>query len=342
MLNRTERNVISHYNFISQPLTKYLGISLYILCFFGTIMNILSFTCQTYRNRSCSLYLLIASIFDFLHLNLGPLSNIIEYGFDYHWTIHSVLFCKLKHYFVFFFSIMSATLTTFVCIERYILSSRKNNRWKYCTRTVAVQSIQFTIIFWMVASLPILLCYTRSRHTSRNEQFICTNTSNSFICLVTQFLYVCIFNGFLPPIITMIFSLRTCANVQHLRQRSLLKSLLVQTTNYQITTMFILQSIKSSFSCLPFSIFNLYLLVTSQKNKSAMDQAKENLIYQIVYLLFWSNYTSFFVYICSSDIFREQWAKTVRRVLYHTCGKRQQESSYCSQLVHWESSQQHS
>ena len=341
MLNGTERNATFDYNFISQQLTKYLGISLYILCLFGTIMNILAFTGQTYRNRSCSLYLLIASIFDFLHLNLGPLSNIIEYAFHYNWTIHSVSFCKLKNYFVFLFSIMSATLTTFVCIERYILSSRKSDRWKYCTRPMAVRFTQFAIIFWIVVSLPILLCYTRSRHASRNEQCICSNISSSFICFLIQLLYVCVFNGFLPPIITMIFSLRTCVNVRHLRQRSLVKSLFVQTMNYQITTMFILQSIKSSLFSLPFSIVNLYLLVTSQKHKSALDVAKENLIYQIVYLLFWSNYTSFFIYICSSDIFRGQWIKTVRRLVYHACGKGRRESSYRSQLVRWKSSEQH-
>ncbi|UJR35523.1 hypothetical protein I4U23_028277 [Adineta vaga] len=333
MLNETEHNVILQYNFISQQLTKYAGILLYILCFFGTMMNILSFKCQTYRNRSCSLYLLIASLFDFLHLNLGPLSNIIEYGFNYNWAIHSIAFCKIKHYLNFIFSVISATLTTFVSIERYILSSRKNARWKYCTRPFAVRCIQFTILFWLIISIPILFCYTRSHHISHNEQFVCSNTFHSFICRLTQLLYICIFNGFLPPIIMMIFSLLTCRNIQQLRQRSLLKSVLIQTTNYQITTMFILQSIKSSFTSLPFAIFNTYLLLTNKMPKSALNQAKENLIYQIVYLLFWSNYTSFFVYMYSSDIFRKQWTKTLRKLMYYLRKSKQSKYYYRTQLV---------
>src|SRR4051794_31857561 len=110
MLNETEYTVTLQYNFISQQITKYAGISLYLLCLFGTGMNILTFTHETYSSRPCSLYLSIASVFDLVHLNFGSLPNILQYGFHYDWTITSIAFCKIKSYINFVFAVMSATL----------------------------------------------------------------------------------------------------------------------------------------------------------------------------------------------------------------------------------------
>ena len=152
MLNETEYIAVLQYNYISQQFTKYVGIFLYILCLFGTIMNILTFIQRTYNSRACSLYLLIASICDFIHLNFGPLSNILQYGFHYDWTINSIIYCKIKSYIVFVFTVMSATFTIIASIDRYILSSRNNERWKYSTRSIAIRCIFLTILFWFIIS----------------------------------------------------------------------------------------------------------------------------------------------------------------------------------------------
>jgi hypothetical protein len=327
MLNETEYEVILKYNFISQQITKYAGISLYLLCLFGTTMNILTFMRQTYSSRPCSLYLLVASVFDLIFLNLGPLSHILQYGFHYDWTITSVAFCKTKSYINFVSGVISATLTTIAGIDRYILSSTDSTRWKYCTRPIAVRFIQFTIPFWFVVSTPIIYCFTRSGHPPHDEQFICSNRSRDPICVFIQILYICIFNGFLHPIIMVFFGVLTCTNIHHLRQRSLLKSARIQHINYQLTSMLILQLIKSSFSSFPFAIFNCYLLITQRMQKSSLYQTKENLVNQIFYILFWSNYTSFFVYMCSSDIFREQWIKSIKSIVFYFCKKRERRRS---------------
>ena len=314
MTNETEYLILLKYNHISQQFTKYAGVCLYIICLFGTIMNVLTFMQRTYNSRACSLYLLIASICDFIHLNFGPLSNILQYGFHYDWTINSIIYCKLKSYIVFVFTVISATLTTIATIDRYVLSSRKTTRWKYSTRSIALRCILFTILFWFIFAIPIPFCYSRLNHSSHNEQLICSYLSRRMSCLLIQILYTCIFNGFFPPLIMIYFGFRTCTNARHLRQRSLSDSARMQQINYQLTLMLILQTIKSSFASLPFSFFNSYLLITINIQKSPLFQAKENLVNQIVYSLFWSNYTSFFVYIYSSDIFRCQYIKAMKKL----------------------------
>jgi hypothetical protein len=134
-------------------------------------------------------------------------------------------------------------------------------------------------------------------------------------CLLIQIFYTCIFNGFFPPIGMMFFGFLTSINVRHLRQRCLTNSSRIQRINYQLTSMLVLQSIKSSFASLPFSIFNCYLLLTLNIQKSPLYQSKENLINQIFYLLFWSNYTSFFVYLYSSEIFRRQCLIAIKKLV---------------------------
>ena len=111
----------------------------------------------------------------------------------------------------------------------------------------------------------------------------------------------------------MLFGILIHKNVHGIYLRSQLKSVRIRKINEQLTKMLIFQSIKSTLTSIPYSIFNCYLLITLNKQKSLIEQTKENLINQIFYLLFCSNYTSFFVYIYSSMIFRNQWIKMMKK-----------------------------
>jgi hypothetical protein len=287
---------------------------------------------RIYRHRSGSLYLLTASICDFIHLEIGPLPNILQYGFDYDWNTSSIIFCKTKSYFVFVITAISATLTSLANINQYILSSKKNKRWKYSSKIIAIRCIYLTIIISFIISIPIAFCYTRHYHSSENEQLICSNPLQSTFCFVIQIIYTCLFNGFLHPFLMIIFGICTYKNIHHIQQRSLVKSNRIRQINYQMSLMLILQSIKSIFTSLPFAIFNFYLLITMKNSKSLLYQVKENLISQIIYFLFWSNYTSFFVYIYSSNIFKDQWKKTMKKIFCCRFGKKHRHSNYQTQL----------
>ena len=135
-----------------------------------------------------------------------------------------------------------------------------------------------------------------------------------------------------PPLIMMFFGFLTLTNIHHLRRRSLMKSARLEQINYQLTSMLILQSIKSSFASLPFSIYNCYMVITRTMHKSPLYQAKENLAHQIAYLLFWSNYTSFFIYLCSSDIFRIQSIRAIRKIVFCLIRREKPRYSYPSEL----------
>ena len=326
MANTTEYDRSDRYNFISEQLTKYAGTALYSTCIFGTLMNILIFVQPKYTRRTCSLYLLIASICDLIHINLGPLSNILQYGFHYNGIIRTMAFCRSKNYLMYALTIISGTLTVLASINQFMLSSRKSSRWKFACRSIGIRNIKLTIVFWMTFSLAIVFCSTRSDHASNNEQLICSNSCRNLSCRLVQIIYVGLFNGFLPPIVMMTFGILSCVNVRRLRQRSLSKSRCVRQINEQLTSMLILQSLKFVVASVPYGIFNCYWVRAISQQRSFEYQAKENLIHQIVYLLFWSNYTSFFVYIYSSQIFRRQWMKTTKKLI-RCCRREQRQTS---------------
>lgn len=321
MANETDYNLFQKYNFISEQYTKYFGSSLYIMCLCGSLMNILTFLQRTYNRRACSLYLLISSICDFIHLNIGLLTTVLQYGFHYNFTINSITYYRIKNYLVYVFIIISATLTTLAGIDRYMLSSEKSTRWNYSRRSVGIRNIKSTIFFWAVISIPIIFCSEHSYHSFEINQITCSNSRQPVLCILVRIIYICLLNGFIPPLIMMIFGLLTYNNARHLYQRSQLKSIRVRQINQQLTSMLILQSIKSTITSIPYSIFNFYRIRTVNKSKTLGHQAIDNLINQIVELLFWSNYTSFYIYIYSSDIFKNQWIKTMKKIIFCTCRK---------------------
>ena len=185
MINDTDSQIILKYIYTTEILTKYIGIIVYSICVFGTIMNVLTFLQRTYNSRSCSLYLLFASISDLIHINIGSLSNILQYGYHYNWTGNIIYFCKIKIYLIYVFTIISATFSILASIDRYILSSRKTYRWKFSKQSIAIRCIYLTIIIWLILSIPLNFCF------NYNNKFICANQSKSISCFLVQiFLYM--------------------------------------------------------------------------------------------------------------------------------------------------------
>lgn len=315
MANQTDEQLIDKYDWISTQLTRYLGLVLYILCWIGSMMNIVTFLQQMYHSRAASLYLLLASSCDLVHLSLDPLSNILQYGFHYHWTITSLGFCRTKSYFAFVFTITSGTLTTLASISQYLLSSEKSSYWYYARRHIGIRYAKLTFFIWLCLSIPIIFCTERHTYLLKTTRSICSNPARHIHCYAVQLIYICLFNGFVPPVIMTSFGYLTHRNVRQLRRRSKTKSIRIRRINQQLASMLILQSIKSTMASIPYSIFNCYWLKTMYDQKSLVRQAREDLLHQMVYLLFWSNYTSFFVYLYSSDIFRDQWMIAMKRCL---------------------------
>lgn len=296
-------------------LTRYVGCSMYGICVFATIMNICTFLQHKYIRHTCSLYLLIASFCDFLHLNIAFLNNILYYGFHYN-QFHDILThgYKIANYFVYVLMMISATLTILSCASQWALSSRNASRWNFALRSIAIRNIILTIIFWFTTSIPINLCANIHYHVFNNQRFICSNVCQTLICRWIYGIYACLFNGILPPMIMMIVGLLTWKNIRNIQRRSKFRVIYARRINEQLTRMLVLQSFKSLVTSVPYTIYNLFLIITINRGKSIEYQITEDFIGELIRLFFLSNYTSFIIYICSSHIFRQQWIRTIKKI----------------------------
>lgn len=307
------------YHFLTQKFIRYVGFSVYGLCVFTTIMNICTFLRKKYIRRTCSLYLLIASFCDFLHIHTGLLLYILQYGFQYNRFNISTGQHKIMTYLVYVPMIISATLTILTYVNQFLLSSRIVSRWNFGSFPVAIRNIILTIIFWFIASIPVSLCVNIHYHVFNSERFTCSNTCQTLLCRWIYGLYTCLFNGILIPMIMIIVGLLTYKNIRHLQRRLNFRSTFTQRINEQLIRMLILQSFKSLVTSVPYTIYNIYLIITINRKKSVEHQGMEIFIGEIVHLVFWSNYTSFIIYICSSNIFRQQWIRTMKEVFCCIC-----------------------
>ena len=152
MLNITDESLIDNYRYLTEQFTKFVGPFLYIICLMGTLMNIFTFSQRTFDRRACSFYLLVASACDFIHLQLDPLANILQYGFSFNWTINNFSFCREE---------MGEAL------KSSSFSANANDKLKWCLRLnpkgLDEESKDYLSLYLLLVAAPSSKCETRAK-----------------------------------------------------------------------------------------------------------------------------------------------------------------------------------
>ncbi|CAF3820803.1 unnamed protein product, partial [Adineta steineri] len=87
--------------YISQQITIYLGLFLLITGVVGNGLLILTFsTVRTYRKTPCTFYFLIRSTDNIAFILINLISRIVSAGYGIDLTRTSVVWCKIRQYFV--------------------------------------------------------------------------------------------------------------------------------------------------------------------------------------------------------------------------------------------------
>ena len=106
---------------ITQQLTIYAGTIILILGLIGGILNLIVFlSLKIFRENSCAFYLTALSFVNITHLifSLIPYIFIVGYGID--WSSTSMVFCKLRFYFVQLWLLTSFTCMCLATIDQYL------------------------------------------------------------------------------------------------------------------------------------------------------------------------------------------------------------------------------
>jgi hypothetical protein len=148
---------------LSQQLTIYIGLFLFIAGLIGGILNLIVFlSLQTFRQSSCAFYLTIMSIVNTSHLFTGLLTYIMINGFGIDWTSMSLGYCKFRYFYVALCLLISLTCMCSATIDQF-LATCSNPRWyQWNNIKIARYIVIGAVILWILHGIPFLIYYNHS------------------------------------------------------------------------------------------------------------------------------------------------------------------------------------
>lgn len=144
--------------YFSQMFARCVGIPLFFFGVFGNFLTIYIFLIvRSYRQTSCTIYLLAATMAGTMQLLGAIISRILIMGFSYDLTRTSLIWCKCRHFIIATYVPLQLTYECWAIIDQFFATSR-NARWRQLsnikwTRRMAVA----TAVVWHLHSIPFLI-----------------------------------------------------------------------------------------------------------------------------------------------------------------------------------------
>jgi hypothetical protein len=281
---------------IAYGITIYIGIPIYILGFFGSLLNI--YILFSNRNNPCTFLLIYASIIDCFVLNVGLLPRILAVGFNIDPTLTNLIWCKVRTYLLRITTLISLYTVCIMAIDRFLVSCR-TVRWRQFSNISIIRWATFIVSFIiMVEGLPFFIL-TEILRTSTSAS--CTPMYDPVFAKYASFFCIPILFGLLPLCVLIIISILIYYkfhNRTHLRkaQRSL-------TLIIFFRILFVL------ISCGPYTSYFVYSAVATLTihTKSAERIAIENFILSVISVFLYITYSSsFFVYYFTLSTYQKK------------------------------------
>lgn len=212
---------------IQKNLGRYVLSTLIVLGNIGNLSTILVFS-QTLKKRSssCALYLLAASITNWVLINTALISTV--YGVDHIDPQHlSIVVCKLRWYGGQILLMLSRSFSTFssienihlinsiyflvisACIDRWALTSSNARIRSICRPQVARYVILSLILIWPI--IPVHMAVYVNNNTGR-----CGAPSNYALGFS---IYLFVFIGICPPLLMISFGILAWRNLKLIRRQ---------------------------------------------------------------------------------------------------------------------------
>ncbi|CAF1458753.1 unnamed protein product [Didymodactylos carnosus] len=286
-------------NVITQQLTIYAGVLIYVSGCFGNCINIIMFSRKTFRFSPSSWYLGASCAVNLLHLQSFLFNRVLPIGFLVDYSRLSTIWCKFRNYYGFVLAITSPTLVCIAVVDRYLSTCRNPNIRAYSSLKIAKYVVPMVIAFWMLENIPTLIFF------DINSQSLCTFDRPGYT-IYTSYILPPILYGLAPVLITSFFGLLAYKNMR----QQIAPSSSRQRRDTQISSMILLQILLIVVATFPAMIRNIYSGITLNNQKDPEQLMWENFVGQVVYLPWYLNYTfSFYIYTMSSVVYRKQVKK---------------------------------
>jgi len=283
--------------------------------------------------------MLIGSIASLIQISFSLSDQIIDKGFEIHWTENSIVWCKIQTYIAQCASLIALSSLVLSVIDRFFSTCRQI-KWRYLNSLYTARQISsFVILFWILVSTPTLI-YAKPMEISSDKR-LCMHSSILWSKIITYFINLCCY-GIFPWVFMSLFGCLTFRNIHLRRTRriGILPPVILSRMariDDQLISMIFLQIIICLITSIPFCTENFYNYFTQAIAKNDYRQAQEYLFEQISSLLFYLNYiSSFYINYFSSRIFRQ----VSKQVLINFCKKKEDRSRQITIINHQDTQNQ--
>jgi hypothetical protein len=266
--------------FATQQINLYGELFVFITGMLGELLNIVVFTTlKTFRQTTCSLYLITASVAN-IGILIAILLRIIYDGLNIGLT-YTPLLCKFRFFLTQYWGLVSITSMCFATFDQFISMTI----YKHWSNTkIARRLIAFTNVLWFINSIPSFIYYESYLN-------VCIVTNAAFIKYYTYFQTPLLF-GFLPLTIMIIFSFLAFLKTRTITSRQI--NIVRLSRDRQLTAMTLVHVLFVVILTIPFLIYFIYDLTIN--NTDPIQIAHHQLIYSTIVIFYYISYSVRFLF----------------------------------------------
>ena len=257
----------------SEEYSWYFTLTIFILGLIGNTIILCVFTrLKLFRGNQSVFYLIIESIVDICQLTVLLLIYLLTMLLGFDPTTTSIIWCKFKNILPQFFRLISTSMVCLAAFDQYLSTNPRLFLRQMSSLSLAYRLIIGSVFLWMFHSIPYAIFYQISSSST------CVN-SNAALIRYYSFFYYPILHGFLPILISCIFSLLAYQNVRNLVRRQI--PVVRRRLDRQLTAMIFVRVIVFVILLLPYTIYRIYALNVTISRTNLQAYAIDRLIFSV-------------------------------------------------------------
>jgi len=340
---------IAHLEKLSRFISIFASLFYLIIGNVGNLVKVLFFLQKPLRSCPCTVYMLAATISNFIIINNIPMLKLISNLYPSNKWIHmtfgwslpknttleesflysqtTINLCKSRNYLHMWSADVSCQLLLFASFNRFCMSLKRRNREKnhrlsdfFCRFSVAYKMTLFTSVLWALISLHHLFNITVTSNACIPQNILLWSAWISGV-------HCCILSGLMVlfSALTLINMRKSSAFIRRFHNRDNIMPILMQTRQHysddwtnshrveaQITSMIIMEIVVRILTALPNAGYVMFRFMTAAHERSATQMARENLIELFVRItMYFESSCGFYIYFFTLTTLRQRFCHSV-------------------------------
>jgi hypothetical protein len=322
-MSSSEAATIASLNNIINQLNRYFAIFIFVFGIVGNSLNVLVLSQRNLRSNPCAWLFLTSSIADIIAIISELLSRILStWSLDLTATVRWI--CRFRGVVLFDSRTIAFWLITLASIDRWLSSSRDVHRRQMSTLKNAQRGLCIVTIVSTLVFIQLVYCYDANQINAPLKCYATTLACSLYSDLCFAFITVAI-----PLALMLIFGLLTISNIRYTQhniqpsQSSVIRQrLLKRKTDRALTVMLIVQIILLAIFTVPLFVQRLYITLTNNVPKTALQNTVNNFIYNVAFLIYSiADGMSFYIYtLAGGSTFRNAFFHvaqvTLRKIMH--------------------------